>query len=611
MTHRVTIHGLLLLVAASATTTWPAAAHAQLPSVTPASVVATPPDRLLLAGNETALWIGQGQWDRAAKTFVYRFAFQAQASPDMRPVYLRPQEGRIVRWAAVGDGLHVFYGKDEHFATEGTHYRYRMIDSASNTEGARRELPLPGGAIPLAMCGEDAAPSAVLWALVEAATADGVTRDWQELNAAANPTAAPQADGREPVTMPAATTRQFEAAPTGYHVISYDGFAWQPRFPVTSECTKCARVWICGGSDQLYLLWQTAHNDPVIRFARYADSRWHMEPELTLEQPIHEGFAIWLNRQLIFAGLRPSEADDRQLHCTLWHWRSGEGGGWHAGATPLTQADQQPLLLPAGSELSGFVDQLAILKPGEPDPQLSLYSVAQGGGPIQPFEAVRLTEPPPISQAERGMNDLLATMVVAALLLLVFWRRQESIASPVVLPVGLAVASTGRRAMAAFLDMLPACAVVVLLWPVAMGGSLGELGQQIQSLWRSVVNTGSSTSADPVDWPAGLAWAWLIFRVLYFVYGTLFELAWSSTPGKRLLRCEVRTESMERPHAAQTIVRNLTKLIELEPYLRIWPFLLVIFFTRNHQRMGDLLARTLVVERQRLVDVAEDPPDET
>jgi uncharacterized RDD family membrane protein YckC len=177
-----------------------------------------------------------------------------------------------------------------------------------------------------------------------------------------------------------------------------------------------------------------------------------------------------------------------------------------------------------------------------------------------------------------------------AILLLVFWRRQESISTPVALPADLRVVGPGKRALAAMLDMIPAAAIVTILWFDPLSGYCRE--------FYDAAKTGQAQAMEALPWPQSLTWAWMWFRLVYTAYCIGFEIVWRATPGKRLLRCAVMTETLERPNAVHIIIRNITKLIELEPYLQIWPFMLVIFLMRNNQRVGDLLARTIVVQRQ-------------
>ena len=63
----------------------------------------------------------------------------------------------------------------------------------------------------------------------------------------------------------------------------------------------------------------------------------------------------------------------------------------------------------------------------------------------------------------------------------------------------------------------------------------------------------------------------------------------------------VVTELLERPNRLQVLARNLTRPLELEPAMVF--FLAIVFFTPYRQRIGDLLARTVVIEGM--------PPEET
>jgi uncharacterized RDD family membrane protein YckC len=158
----------------------------------------------------------------------------------------------------------------------------------------------------------------------------------------------------------------------------------------------------------------------------------------------------------------------------------------------------------------------------------------------------------------------------------------------------------GKRAVAAFMDVIPALTAALVVWYDV----LIPFAREVMTAWPD------EDALRMVRVPAGLLWADVTFRVVYMLYGMVFEMVLSATPGKRLVGCEVRSESLDRPTATQVVIRNLTKLVELEHRLLIWPFVLVVFFTRNRQRVGDLLARTIVVERQAAPDqVSPNGPD--
>ena len=121
----------------------------------------------------------------------------------------------------------------------------------------------------------------------------------------------------------------------------------------------------------------------------------------------------------------------------------------------------------------------------------------------------------------------------------------------------------------------------------------------IDGLLAIALMVGLGLAANAVDtFAVALRLIAVLVPLLYFVVA---ERYYQTTPGKRLLGCEVRLENFEKPNIVQIVIRNITKFVELMPYLQIWPFLLVVFFTRNHQRVGDLLAHTLVVEHHQVV----------
>ncbi len=94
---------------------------------TPAAVGQStqPALKLAAAGNDSVLWLVVGQWDSQQEALFHRFAFQDKSSGRLLGVpQIRPQKGRVERWAVVGQKLHLFYGRDEDFAEDGAHYSY-------------------------------------------------------------------------------------------------------------------------------------------------------------------------------------------------------------------------------------------------------------------------------------------------------------------------------------------------------------------------------------------------------------------------------------------------------------------------------------------------------
>lgn len=101
------------------------------------------------------------------------------------------------------------------------------------------------------------------------------------------------------------------------------------------------------------------------------------------------------------------------------------------------------------------------------------------------------------------------------------------------------------------------------------------------------------------------ATAIFIFAVFLFNWGyfTLFEAFWNGrTPGKRVAHIRVIQRSGRAIGLFESMARNLVRYIDQIPFCYLVGFI-AMFFTRQHQRLGDLAAGTLVVR-----DCAQEEP---
>jgi len=562
--------------------------------------------KLIVAGNDSVLWLVVGQQDNEQRTVFYRFAFQDKTSAKILPVTgIRQQQGHIERWAVVGKNLHVFFGSDENFPEIGAHYRYERSMRQLEWGGVRREIPLPGPVLPQAVASESTGNLSRLWAVVSAETAAQVHTEWN-LSQTTQPEESDEesdTDSNDETTPKPSPVNLDELGSAHYHLVSYDGFAWQTEFPATVNCHESQRVWLTIGNDRFYLLWQDDGTTPLVHCAWTQKDRtdqWVHSPSISLGRQLTDGFASVINRELVFAALIPDESSPKRLRCCAWVCRTNTNGtsNWQQSPEMLSTPDlsDEELSLAVGSAVGGCFDKLAVLRPTDTGAEIAFFSPSLGGTPDEPFQEVPLSKLTPSVVAQRNLRDLAAMLVVAALVTLVFWHRQESITTPVILPVGLRVVGLSKRALITLIDMLPAAAIVLAIWfqPIS------EFSQEFRVFLRDFVaaaKAGQTQTVEALHWPASIVWAWMWFRLIYVAYCIGFEIFWQATPGKRLLHCAVALETLEKPATVHIIIRNITKLIELEPYLQIWPFMLVIILMRNTQRVGDLLAKTIVVER--------------
>ncbi len=156
--------------------------------------------------------------------------------------------------------------------------------------------------------------------------------------------------------------------------------------------------------------------------------------------------------------------------------------------------------------------------------------------------------------------------------------------TPELVSIELLLAGVGSRFIAVLLDTLIWSVVMALLgvlsWMFLPAiGALGVLSYQ----WTVAVFT-------------------FAFFLLHWGYFTLFEaFGGGRTPGKRIAHIRVIQRSGRPIGLFESMARNLIRFVDELPLFYVVG-LISVFVTRQHQRLGDLAAGTLVV-RDRLQQV--------
>lgn len=154
---------------------------------------------------------------------------------------------------------------------------------------------------------------------------------------------------------------------------------------------------------------------------------------------------------------------------------------------------------------------------------------------------------------------------------------QLSIDTPELVSIEMPLAGIGSRFIALLIDTLIWLAAIAVLaavsWLLAPGiGAFSRLSAQ---------------------------WAVAIYVFILFVlnwgYFTLFEAFWNGrTPGKRVARIRVIQQSGRPIGLFESMARNFIRYVDQVPFFYAVG-VITMFATRQHQRLGDLAAGTLVV----------------
>ena len=140
---------------------------------------------------------------------------------------------------------------------------------------------------------------------------------------------------------------------------------------------------------------------------------------------------------------------------------------------------------------------------------------------------------------------------------------------------------TGRRIAAALID---AAIIAILLVVIAKG--LGEEGTTKRSLW-------AETEGAPRT----------LFLLLTFAYFFGTELVWAQTLGKRVMKIRVVSEDGGKLSPGAAAIRNVVRFVDALPVLYIVGGIAFFATGQRRARLGDLAAKTKVVD-----DTVPPPP---
>jgi uncharacterized RDD family membrane protein YckC len=155
--------------------------------------------------------------------------------------------------------------------------------------------------------------------------------------------------------------------------------------------------------------------------------------------------------------------------------------------------------------------------------------------------------------------------------------NQLNIETPELVPIEMPIAGIGSRFIAILIDYLiwGAAFVVLVLVGTVVFSSLSLLGR---------VST---------NWAIGIVF--LVIFLFHWGYFTLFEaLSNGRTPGKRVAKIRVIHRSGRAISFVESLARNLVRYIDSLPSMYAVG-LVVMFLSRQNQRLGDMVAGTLVV----------------
>lgn len=504
-----------------------------------------------------------------------------------------PSKGRVTRSFAIEDRIHVFFG-------DGSHRRFRVRFLPTGFQLAAdssTERVLPHSVLPSLVTGDDAHP--VGYALITSRQAGQIERKPSAVDNANR--LALDEDTPLWAVPPAVPAPVVSGA--DYAIVRFESGEWHWDRTAPAELSLDAQpVTLIAHDQQLHLLYQPADDTSLVHQKSLdPDSGWGPSREVPIDRDEEIAASGWMDSMLLVA-IAPKSGHHSKIRCLYF-----DGSRW--GETPLaiegTLIDGKnltekpdaaggdsstPKSMPVKNaptrvesprlQFEVHRDALLVSRHQKPDlPTVERWSISTGQrvDEPQPLLAFAPPKPPIVSPTVSGAIEYL---ILGLILLIVFVWRRERMMLVAPLPKGIMFADLGRRTLALFIDF-------VILSPAWL----------IVAAWMA--------RSFPPDWPlwdlATLArrietvpWFRAGMGLVFGLYAIPFEILIGATPGKRIVGCFVLTEDGTRRLWWRVLVRNLLRPIEFH----FVPIAALVPLTPAKQRVGDLLARTVVIQRQ-------------
>lgn len=277
-----------------------------------------------------------------------------------------------------------------------------------------------------------------------------------------------------------------------------------------------------------------------------------------------------------------------------FRWLADEGGGAMGWRSTKGEVSGLPGNAKVGSydHAFGFNQHLGVVARDE-QTRIYLCFARFGESPLEPTASVGDA----ISKSVRALQyqsvfQLFTIVALVIVMVALFSMRRESMTATLALPAGIAPAFLMQRAAAALIDFTPFSLAAARVLNQPLREALSTLGE-----WTMQTDVTAPTTRPVLLW-------WGLSCGGYVLYSFLMEMITGRTVGKVLLGLRVVNERGRRTGVLSILVRNLLRLIELFP--QFWIFVVLMVWSRNRQRLGDIFARTLVVRGR-----PTDAPDET
>lgn len=570
---------------------WAAAMATCLPAGVMAADAAKP--TIGAAAGPEALWLYRRDTDETSGDgAILRFAYRLDKAPTANRYWPGPiVSGEVALAVVTGRGAHVFFadGSHRHFVPDP-----RLIQAQPPYQSLL-DLRVPLDRPPLAACWDDNAGT--LYILITAGQAAEIVAAEvpDTLNDKSDEDADDDGDTPTPKPAPKAAESTKPTKPqidSVYSIARLEGLRWILDRPAPSAWDGTTIiVGMLARDGAIHVLSRSGKADGKYehRVSAPGEDKWSDATTLKLSAKSRPVSMAWLgdNVAVIVQEAAPKGVTISTSKLAKSGWVSGPSLAENAAEVARFELPLAPVLAH---------DQLMVAYLSGPDDFFVSTWSAKDGSSVESPSIVAPLSPSHLPSVGPSTEHLLQYAVVLALITAYYLWRQGKIAVFVPIAEDQQYARLSNRALALMLDLIISAPlwVSLLYWIGTQGKDTPTIGDQL--LLRP--------EAHQLIW----FWGYAIIGCVFAVYATLFEYLMGATPGKLIVGCRVVVAEGRRCDLKAALLRNLVRPVEFH----LPAILLMVFLTPSRQRLGDVLATTVVVEpRHESVDIDTDVDDTT
>ncbi len=532
-------------------------------------------------GNEDNVWVYRtvpaAKADDSRVTFTYGQSFDSGLR--FRVFQGDGFRGYIAACAIRGNNLHVFY-------RDGSHYRLRYVQrtvSEPPRDNDFRELTAPGDVVPMAVYGDTDADA--VYAIVP-------TRSVMKLPLHVQPLTDQTIDATtngETTRVPrvtAASVIDSSQTQSLHSLVRYHHAEWQFVTLCPGEIESAANMWLATENDTFAILFAPAVSKNSLRLSVGTIDSW---------QPATNGPSVdpsgvigfFCNRNVFTAITQKSEVESAPPIIEAHQWLDGvwkPGDGMEFNLDPTHKFGDE---VTASRYGQGVVLAYELKTEDSTRVWTGVWPVAGGAPLVEPAEVPALNQDSNLSSSSQRISIGIAVLL-SALLFVVFVRRTPSLFVEMETPSGYALAGSWKRLMAFSIDLFVVALIAFPLFVAPWMTANFSPGDDIQRELSFLMEYDQNAAFAP----------WTKSLLLFVVYAAAMEIACRATIGKLILGLRVCSTTGNQCSPLAIVIRNCLRF-ELYYKLSFLPLAMLIILTRNHQRLGDLVAGTLVIERQK------------